>query len=117
MAIIRILNIQLHILFFCFSAANVFYVRCGSPEQAKTLSNVKILGDGKVLSDSEEKEYWTKANQDREEKLGGKIKVKSTRLRGKDKVFISLTNFYDKCYQKLNRFMKGKCLYPLVKMV
>ena len=102
MAIIRILNIQLHIFFF--SAANVFYVRCGSPEQAKTLSNVKILGDGKVLSDSEEKEYWTKANQDREEKLGGKIKVKSTRLRGKDKVSITLTNFYDKCFEKARPF-------------
>jgi hypothetical protein len=87
-----------------FLAANVFYVRCGSPEQAKTLSNVKILGDGKVLSDSEEKEYWTKANKDREEKLGGKVKVKTTRLRGKDKVSISLINFCGNGSKKLDRF-------------
>ncbi len=61
------------------SGANSFYVRCGSPDQAKTLSNVKILGDGKVLADQEEKDYWEKANKDREEKIGGKIKVKSIR--------------------------------------
>ena len=72
--------------FFSFSGANLFYVRCGSPEQAKTLSNVKILGDGKVLSDAEEKDYWEKANSDRKEKLEGKVKVKSSRPRGKDKV-------------------------------
>ena len=71
---------------FSLSGANSFYVRCGSEEQAKTLSNVTILGEGKVLSDAEEKEYWQKANSDRKEKLEGKIKVKSTRPRGKDKV-------------------------------
>ncbi len=97
------------------SAANVFYVRCGSPEQAKTLSNVKILGDGKVLSDSEEKEYWTKANQDREEKLSGKVKVKSTRLRGKDKVFISLINFLWQVLRKARKFFDKKCISSLVK--
>jgi hypothetical protein len=64
---------------FYISGANSFYVRCGSPDQAKTLSNVKILGDGKVLADQEEKDYWEKANKDREEKIGGKIKVKSIR--------------------------------------
>jgi hypothetical protein len=37
------------------------------------------LGDGKVLADQEEKDYWEKANKDREEKIGGKIKVKSIR--------------------------------------
>jgi hypothetical protein len=66
--------------------ATAFYVRCGCPEQAKTLANVKIFGDGKVLADEEERQYWEKANQDREEKLGGKVQLKASRVRGKDKV-------------------------------
>jgi hypothetical protein len=50
------------------------------------LANVKIFGDGKVLADEEERQYWEKANQDREEKLGGKVQLKASRVRGKDKV-------------------------------
>ena len=74
-------NIILHL------GATSFYVRCGCPDQAKTLANIKILGDGKVLADEEEKDYWEKANRDRQEKIGGKIKLKQTHHeRGKDKV-------------------------------
>jgi hypothetical protein len=50
------------------------------------LANVKIFGDGTVLADDEERLYWQKANQDRLEKLSGKVKTHPNRIRGKDKV-------------------------------
>ncbi len=72
--------------FYFFLRANSFYVPCGIAEKAKTLSNVKILGDWKVLNYAEEKYYWQKANSHRKEKLKGKVKVRSSRPSGKDKV-------------------------------
>ena len=71
---------------FCVTGSTSFFIRCTCPDQAKTLANVKIFGDGKVLADEEERLYWQKANQDRQEKLTGKVKANTGQMRGKDRV-------------------------------
>ena len=68
--------------------ANEYYVRCAHTEMAKTLSNAKILGQATILEGQEELKYWEKIKKDREAKLSGKVKTKSSsiKVRGQDRL-------------------------------
>ena len=68
--------------------ANQYFVRCAHAEQAKTLSNAKILGQAEILSGEVEKEYWAKIMKDREDKISGKIKVSNGTKKQRGKVRI-----------------------------
>jgi len=68
--------------------ASEYFVRCAHPDQAKTLSNAKILGNSEILAGQVEKDYWGKIMKDREDKISGKIKVSNgpKKQRGKDRI-------------------------------
>ncbi len=67
--------------------ASEYFVRCANPDQAKTLANAKALGNGAVLSDQDEKDYWIKISKDREDKVKGKVQVKAPqKKRGKMRI-------------------------------
>merc|ERR1719394_943756 len=68
--------------------ANEYFVRCAHADQAKTLSNAKILGNSEILAGQVEKDYWAKIMKDREDKISGKIKVSNgtKKQRGKDRI-------------------------------
>ena len=63
-----------------------YHVRCAHEEQAKTLANAKILGEGEVLTGEPEKEYWAKIMKDRQAKLSGQVPSKTKKPRGKERI-------------------------------
>lgn len=60
------------------------YIRCDNAESAKGFVN-KYLGDKNlnILEGKEEKAYWDKISQDRQDKFSKKVRVKQ---RGRDKL-------------------------------
>merc|ERR1712110_837422 len=68
--------------------ANEYFVRCAHSDQAKTLSNAKILGNAEILTGQVEKDYWAKIMKDREDKISGKIKVSSGTKKQRGKIRI-----------------------------
>lgn len=64
--------------------ASEVYVRCDTPESAQSFIKKSNKDQNmKILKDEEERSYWDKILQDREEKLGKKIRVKQ---RGRSKL-------------------------------
>lgn len=86
--------------------ASEYYVRCSNPDQAKTLANAKILGQSEILSGESEENYWQKIKDDREAKLSGKIKKKSStsKPRGKDRLVLKVHEMQQKenCHKFFN---------------